>query len=276
MKLSKSEVDLLVNIIINDGQSLGSFPNNEALRRLGLKSDIEVAENKMMCSFYAASTESEAHRVVDAMSVSLSVRDRAEQMLREDGHDLRSLIDGATPAVQSNEFKDLYRIINSGGRVQSEDLSSLENVGMLSLVKRVAAYDSKRRDPDLYYIDRDSIERSCDILYGNLVDKARRVLYRGDYYNVEKWSEAKAPKEEFHVPLKIGRVEISSADRERLKSGGVIYVEGMYDSRGGTHNAYVRVNEERGKLDFFHRDPTQERTQAEETQSKPPQRRMKM
>ncbi len=57
------------------------------------------------------------------------------------------------------------------------------------------------------------------------------------------------------IPKKMGKVELSEELRDKLKKGEVIFVEGMVDKRGQKYNAYVKVNEEQGKLDFYRWDP---------------------
>lgn len=57
------------------------------------------------------------------------------------------------------------------------------------------------------------------------------------------------------IPKKIGGVDISDKDQSTLKEGGVIYVSGMIDKKGQPYNAYIKVNTEKEKLDFFRWNP---------------------
>ena len=59
------------------------------------------------------------------------------------------------------------------------------------------------------------------------------------------------------IPNKLGGVELSDQLRSELKKGEVIYVENMIDKKGQPYNAYVKVNHEKEKIDFFKWDPRQ-------------------
>lgn len=54
---------------------------------------------------------------------------------------------------------------------------------------------------------------------------------------------------------KLGGVVLSEKQQETLKDGSSIYVEGMIDAKGQSYNAYVKVNPEEKKLDFFRWNP---------------------
>ena len=57
------------------------------------------------------------------------------------------------------------------------------------------------------------------------------------------------------IPSKLGGVDLSQKEQSTLKEGGVIYVQGMKDKKGQSYNAYVKVNNEKEKLDFFKWNP---------------------
>lgn len=60
---------------------------------------------------------------------------------------------------------------------------------------------------------------------------------------------------EFAVPTKLGGVDLPETDQTRLKEGGTIHVTGMKDREGQEYSAYVKVNPEEGKLNFYRWDP---------------------
>ena len=62
------------------------------------------------------------------------------------------------------------------------------------------------------------------------------------------------------IPNKLGGVELSDKDQSTLKEGGVIYVKGLVDKKGQQYNAYVQVNNEKRKLDFFKWNPQKNQT----------------
>ncbi len=59
------------------------------------------------------------------------------------------------------------------------------------------------------------------------------------------------------IPNKLGGVQLSEEQRSTLKKGDVIYVENMIDKKGQPYNAYIKVNNEKEKLDFYKWDPRQ-------------------
>ncbi len=57
------------------------------------------------------------------------------------------------------------------------------------------------------------------------------------------------------IPERLGGVELSKEQQENLKAEKAIYVEGLTDKSGQTYSAYIKVNTEKGKLDFFKWNP---------------------
>lgn len=57
------------------------------------------------------------------------------------------------------------------------------------------------------------------------------------------------------IPSKLGGVELTDKQQADLKADKTIYVAGMKDAKGQEYNAYVKVNHEAGKLDFFKWNP---------------------
>lgn len=82
----------------------------------------------------------------------------------------------------------------------------------------------------------------------------RGITFKFDDLPKQQQSETQQ-QEGVRVPNKIGGVQIPDNDREALKQGGVIHVEGLIDKKGQKYNAYIQVNNEKGKLDFFKWDP---------------------
>ncbi|MFI3320402.1 MAG: DUF3945 domain-containing protein [Rikenellaceae bacterium] len=69
------------------------------------------------------------------------------------------------------------------------------------------------------------------------------------------------------IPTKIGGVTITDDNRAALKNGEVIYVEGLTDKKGEQYNAYIKVNNEMGKLDFYKWDPRKKQEQKQEQET---------
>ncbi|MDR3247122.1 MAG: DUF3945 domain-containing protein [Prevotellaceae bacterium] len=60
---------------------------------------------------------------------------------------------------------------------------------------------------------------------------------------------------EVKIPKTLLGVELSDKQKDDLKSGQTVYVSGMKDTKGEQFNAYVKINTEKGKLDFFKWNP---------------------
>lgn len=57
------------------------------------------------------------------------------------------------------------------------------------------------------------------------------------------------------IPSRLGRVELTQQQQTDLKEEKTIYVQGLKDKKGESYNAYIKVNTEKGKLDFFKWNP---------------------
>lgn len=68
-------------------------------------------------------------------------------------------------------------------------------------------------------------------------------------------SQRQADSDGVRIPSKLGGVELTDKQQADLKADKTIYVAGMKDAKGQEYNAYVKVNHEAGKLDFFKWNP---------------------
>ncbi|WP_110312312.1 DUF3945 domain-containing protein [Dysgonomonas alginatilytica] len=68
----------------------------------------------------------------------------------------------------------------------------------------------------------------------------------------------------FRIPTKLLGAELSPQQQTQLKAGQTIYVTGMTDKAGEKFNAYIKVNTEKGKLDFFKWNPDKAQKQGAE------------
>ncbi len=87
----------------------------------------------------------------------------------------------------------------------------------------------------------------------------RGIIFRFDEQKqrqAQQQSQAQG-QDGVRIPNKLGGVQLNEEQCTNLRKGDVIYVENMLDKKGQKYNAYVKVNEERGKLDFYRWDPRQ-------------------
>jgi hypothetical protein len=74
--------------------------------------------------------------------------------------------------------------------------------------------------------------------------------------------QAQTQQNNIQIPSKLGGVALSEQQQADLKAEKTVYVEGLTDTKGEKYNAYIKVNPEKGKLDFFKWNPdkAQEKT----------------
>jgi primosomal replication protein N len=64
------------------------------------------------------------------------------------------------------------------------------------------------------------------------------------------------------IPKKLLGVDLDEKQQNSLREGKAVYVQGMLkDAKGEPFNAYVKVNNEKGKLDFFKWNPDRAKKQ---------------
>ncbi|MFI3290106.1 MAG: DUF3945 domain-containing protein [Rikenellaceae bacterium] len=71
------------------------------------------------------------------------------------------------------------------------------------------------------------------------------------------------PKE-VRIPKRLGGQDVTPEDQQKLREGGTIYIEGLKDKEGKTYNAYIKVNNEMGKLDFYRYNPNKAQSKGAE------------
>lgn len=67
------------------------------------------------------------------------------------------------------------------------------------------------------------------------------------------------------IPKSLAGVELSEKQQTDLRADKTIYVKGLKDKQGGEYNAYVKVNLEKDKLDFYKFNPDKVKEKAKET-----------
>ena len=66
------------------------------------------------------------------------------------------------------------------------------------------------------------------------------------------------------IPKSLAGVELSDKQQADLRADKIIYVKGLKDKEGQEYNAYVKVNHEKGKLDFYKFNPDKAKEKAKE------------
>jgi hypothetical protein len=72
---------------------------------------------------------------------------------------------------------------------------------------------------------------------------------------VQQRGEQQKNEQEIRIPKTLAGVDLSEKQQTDLRDDKTIYVKGLKDKEGQEYNAYVKVNHEKGKLDFYKFNP---------------------
>lgn len=105
----------------------------------------------------------------------------------------------------------------------------------------------------------DMLSKSGKLFNATLQINADKKGIEFSFDNDHKQNQQES-KSEFAIPTKLGGVDLSETDQAKLKEGSTIHVSGMKDREGQEYSAYVKVNTEEGKLNFYRWDPDKSKT----------------
>ena len=89
-------------------------------------------------------------------------------------------------------------------------------------------------------------------------------LDRNKYQQNNKQEQGQSQEQQngVRIPKKLLGVDLSEEQQNKLRDNKAVYVQGMLkDAKGEPFNAYVKVNHEKGKLDFFKWNPDKAKKQ---------------
>jgi hypothetical protein len=80
--------------------------------------------------------------------------------------------------------------------------------------------------------------------------------------NKQEQSQNGEQQNQVRIPKKLLGVDLDDKQQNSLREGKAVYIQGMLkDGKGEPFNAYVKVNQEKGKLDFFKWNPDKAKKQ---------------
>ena len=83
--------------------------------------------------------------------------------------------------------------------------------------------------------------------------------------NKQERNQSQEQQNKVRIPNKLLGVDLNEKQQNSLREGKSVYVQGMVkDDKGEPFNAYVKVNNEKGKLDFYKWNPDKARKQGAE------------
>jgi hypothetical protein len=92
----------------------------------------------------------------------------------------------------------------------------------------------------------------------------RSLEFKFDNTPKQNQSQQQNQQTSFRIPTKLLGAELSPQQQKDLKEHKTIYVTGMTDKKGEPFNAYIKVNTEKEKLDFFKWNPDKAKKQGAE------------
>jgi hypothetical protein len=109
------------------------------------------------------------------------------------------------------------------------------------------------KDGKAIYLE-DMLSKSGKLFNATLQINADKKGIEFSFDNTQNQNQ-KQSNTEFAIPTKLGGVDLPETDQSKLKEGGTIHVTGMKDREGQEYNAYVKVNPEANKLNFYRWNP---------------------
>lgn len=155
--------------------------------------------------------------------------------------------------VANVAFKDTLK----ESPLSSEQLQSLYE-GKKTLVEGMI---SKNEKPFDGYVQFNAAKGSLDFSYDGL----DRNKYSQDNRQEQQQSQNQDSQQKVRIPTKLLGVDLDEKQQNSLREGKAVYVQGMMkDGQDQPFNAYVKVNDEKGKLDFFRWNPDKAQKQGAE------------
>lgn len=91
-----------------------------------------------------------------------------------------------------------------------------------------------------------------------------RFYKQSDVEEFQKTGQKQSSNGEVRIPKTLLGADLPDKQQENLKNGQTVYVSGMKDKAGQEFNAYVKVNANESKLDFFKWNPDKAKKQGAE------------
>lgn len=147
-----------------------------------------------------------------------------------------------------------------GVEFTADQLKDLKE-GKMVLVEGMTTKKSQETDtPKKFdaYIQFNAAKGSFDFSYGGLERKHHQQENQQQGQGIEQPN--------VRIPQKLLGVELTQKQQEDLRADKTIYVKGMVkDGQDQPFNAYVKINHEQGKLDFYKFNPDKAKKQGAET-----------
>ena len=150
-----------------------------------------------------------------------------------------------------------------GVELSSEQQQALKE-GKMVLVEGMTSKKTIGTDnPNKFdaYVQFNAAKGGYDFSYDGL----DRNKYRQDNKQEQGQNQIRERENKVRIPKKLLGVDLSEDQQNKLRDNKAVYVQGMLkDEKGEPFNAYVKVNHEKGKLDFLRWNPDRAKRQGAE------------
>ncbi|MFR3214853.1 MAG: DUF4099 domain-containing protein [Dysgonomonas mossii] len=224
--------------------------------RLSLR---ETAEGNLTLAIHALRKEPE----LDRPFYGTRLNEDDKQNLRQTGHAGRLVEIEPVKGEKMNAFVSIDKMTNELVAVRAD------RIKIPNEIKGVALNEQQKKDlaegKGIYLKDMKSKNgvnfnatvqinadrRGLEFKF----DNANKLSQDQQQSNTNKQAQSQPQEKKFRIPTKLLGVELSQEQQDKLKENKTIYVTGMLDKKGETFNAYIKVNTEKEKLDFFKWNP---------------------
>jgi hypothetical protein len=92
----------------------------------------------------------------------------------------------------------------------------------------------------------------------------RGIGFRFDQQQQQEHDQKVSEQRQVRIPDSLLGKDLTEEQQQKLEKRETIYVSGMKDKKGEDFNAYIKVNDEKGKLDFYKWNPDKAQTKGAE------------
>ncbi|NDV97604.1 DUF3945 domain-containing protein, partial [Dysgonomonas sp. 521] len=221
--------------------------------RLSLR---ETPEGKLNLIVHAVRKEAQ----LEGFVYGTRLNEDDKQNLRQTGHAGRLVEIEPVKGQKMQAFLSIDKMTNELVAVRAD------RIKIPGEVKGVTLNEQQKKDLSegkAIYLEGMKAKNGKDFNATVQINADRRSL-EFKFDNTYKLSKEQQQEQKFHIPGKLLGVELSKEQQDNLRENRTIYVTGMTDKKGEPFNAYIRVNTEKEKLDFFKWNPDKAKKQTEE------------
>lgn len=185
-----------------------------------------------------------------------------KENLRQTGHAGRLVEIEPIKGQKMEAFLSIDKLTNELVAVRADKIK------IPNEIKGVTLNDEQKKDLSegkAVYLEGMKSKNDKDFNATVQINADRRSLeFRFDNAQKQDQSQKQSNETGLRIPTRLLGAELSKEQQQDLKEHKTIYVTGMTDKKGESFNAYIKVNVEKEKLDFFRWNPDKAKKQGAE------------